>query len=84
MISTGDKISRRAGHTGFEYRCELVVWGGYVEHLQKVSFQKIYFIFEKPSKMLQNFIFRNPNHRIPYLKTATIYMPQTKSAFMIR
>ena len=40
MILTGDKISRRAGHTGFEYKCELVVWGGYVEHLQKVNFSK--------------------------------------------
>ena len=36
MISTGDKISRRAGHICFEYRSELYAWGGYVEHLQKV------------------------------------------------
>ena len=78
MILTGDKISRRAGHTGFEYKCELVVWGGYVEHLQKVNFSK-----NMPQTILK-FNFRNPNCQITYPKTATIYMPQTKFAFMIR
>ena len=37
MISTRDRVWRRAGHISFSYEGEMWVWGGYIEHLSRVS-----------------------------------------------
>ena len=36
-LKQNEKIWKRAGHFSFEFRGEMFIWGGYVEHLQRVS-----------------------------------------------
>ena len=37
MISFQEKLWRRAGHFAFEFRGFMYLWGGYSEHIPKVS-----------------------------------------------
>ena len=40
MATDSEKILRRAAHLCFKYRGEVYIWGGYIEHHSKVSFQQ--------------------------------------------
>ena len=40
MATESEKILRRAAHLCFEYRGEVYIWGGYIEHHSKVSSQQ--------------------------------------------
>ena len=40
MATDSEKILRRAAHLCFNYRGEVYIWGGYMEHHSKVSFEQ--------------------------------------------